>query len=244
MLATPTRPPKISLTRKIVFATMSLILFVGVCEFTFKAIGFDFSKLGRDLEATPIFYRIPTEPFGRAHYKRPGGQQWTGRVISAQMQKIGYDGKWLPQEEVITLSYDADGFRNPADLKSWRVVMLGDSFTELGNLSDEELVSTKLGKLLGQTVKNLGVSHTGLVNQTEYLREFGISRQTMQAFGELALTDVLKEYPMLKAQSEDICEFISRNIISFLVMPDQNPRTEIELERYVRQRIIPGLGLQ
>ena len=37
------------------------------------------------------------------------------------------------------------------------VVMLGDSFTELGNLSDEELVSTKLGKLLGRPIKNLGV---------------------------------------------------------------------------------------
>ena len=196
MLATPTRPPKISLTRKIVFATMSLILFVGVCEFTFKAIGFDFSKLGRDLEATPIFYRIPTEPFGRAHYKRPGGQQWTGRVISAQMQKIGYDGKWLPQEEVITLSYDADGFRNPADLKSWRVVMLGDSFTELGNLSDEELVSTKLGKLLGQTVKNLGVSHTGLVNQTEYLREFGISPETKEVVWVFFEGNDIQDYVM------------------------------------------------
>ena len=113
--------PRITLTRKLVFATMSLMLFVGVCEFSFKAIGFDFSKLGQDLNATPIFYRIPTEPFGTAYYKRPGNQIWTGKVMTAQMQRIGYDTKWLPNEDEQTLKYDADGFRNRQGWKSGRL---------------------------------------------------------------------------------------------------------------------------
>ena len=89
MTESPTgkRLPRITLIRKVVFATMSLMLFVGVCEFSFQAIGFDFSKWGQDLNATPIFYRIPTEPFGSAYYKRPGKQIWTGKVVTSQMQQ-------------------------------------------------------------------------------------------------------------------------------------------------------------
>ena len=170
--------PRITLTRKLVFTTMSLMLFVGVCEFSFKAIGFDFSKLGQDLNATPIFYRIPTEPFGTAYYKRPGNQIWTGKVMTAQMQRIGYDPKWFPNEDEQTLKYDADGFRNPEGLGNWKIVMIGDSFTELGNLKHDQLVTSQLSTLLDVPVKNLGVSHTGLLNQTEYLREFGISDET------------------------------------------------------------------
>ncbi|MBA63185.1 MAG: hypothetical protein CMJ76_12575 [Planctomycetaceae bacterium] len=170
--------PRITLIRKIVFATMSLMLFVGVCEFSFQAIGFDFGKLGQDLNATPIFYHVPTEPFGTAYYKRPGNQTWTGKVITAQMQRIGYDPKWFPDEHQQTLKYDADGFRNPDGLTHWKITMIGDSFTELGNLKQDQLVTSQLSKLLNVQVKNLGVSHTGLLNQTEYLRAFGISEQT------------------------------------------------------------------
>jgi len=176
--STGKRLPRITLTRKVVFATMSLMLFVGVCEFSFQAIGFDFSKLGQDLNATPIFYRIPTEPFGSAYYKRPGKQTWAGKVVTSQMQRIGYQSKWFPEEEPQTLEYDANGFRNPDGLKSWKIAMIGDSFTELGNLPPDQLVTSQLGKLLDVSVKNLGVSHTGLLNQTEYLREFGISAAT------------------------------------------------------------------
>ncbi len=172
--------PSISVTRKIVYAGMALLLFLGVCEFTFRAIGFDFSKLGEDLNGTPVFYRIPTEPFGTAFYKRPGNQQWTGKVVTAQMSRIGYDAKWFPEEEEFTLNYDADGFRNPRSLASWHTAMIGDSFTELGNLKQEELVTSRLSQLLDVPVKNLGVSHTGLLNQTEYLREFGICKETRE----------------------------------------------------------------
>jgi len=198
MEKTNTSTPKsqITLTRKLVFATMSLLLFVGVCEFSFKAIGFDFSKLGQDLNATPIFYRIPTEPFGTAFYKRPGNQVWTGKVITAQMQRIGYDSKWFPEEEVHTLKYDADGFRNPDNLTSWTIAMIGDSFTELGNLKDDQLVSTRLSKLLDTPVKNLGVSHTGLLNQTEYLREYGISSATKEVIWVFFEGNDIQDYVM------------------------------------------------
>ena len=214
MTESPTgkRLPRITRTRKVVFATMSLMLFVGVCEFSFQAIGFDFSKWGQDLNATPIFYRIPTEPFGSAYYKRPGKQSWTGKVVTSQMQRIGYDSKWFPDEEQQTLEYDANGFRNPDGLKKWEIAMIGDSFTELGNLSSDQLVTSQLGELLDVSVKNLGVSHTGLLNQTEYLREFGISAATEEVIWVFFEGNDIQDYVMETDRVSAIQTGISEHI--------------------------------
>ncbi|MBT4692179.1 MAG: hypothetical protein HOB73_02410 [Planctomycetaceae bacterium] len=164
--------------RKILFSMIAFLFFYGLCELTFQSIGFDFSPTPRDLESVPTFYRIPTTPFGEAYYRRPGLTSWTGKVVTSQMQRIGYDAKWFPQEEEITLQYDKDGFRNPADLEDWEIVVIGDSFTELGNLKYEDLFSTRLGSLMGRSVKNLGISHTGVLNQIACLHHFGISEST------------------------------------------------------------------
>ena len=164
--------------RKILFSLIAFLFFYGLCELTFQLIGFDFSQTTRDLESVPTFYRIPTTPFGEAYYRRPGSTSWTGKVVTAQMQRIGYDAKWFPNEQEITLQYDQDGFRNPADLEDWEIVVIGDSFTELGNLKYDDLVSTQLGSLMDRSVKNLGISHTGILNQTACLQHFGIAKST------------------------------------------------------------------
>jgi len=164
--------------RKILFSLIAFLFFYGLCELTFQFIGFDFSQTTRDLESVPTFYRIPTTPFGEAYYRRPGSTSWTGKVVTAQMQRIGYDAKWFPNEQEITLQYDQAGFRNPADLEDWEIVVIGDSFTELGNLEYDDLVSTQLGSLMDRSVKNLGISYTGILNQTACLEHFGIAKST------------------------------------------------------------------
>lgn len=76
-----------------------------------------------------------------------------------------------------------------------------------------------------------------------YVQEIGISRQAMQLFGEMALHKVFTDNPFLGEQSGEIAELLSRNIMSFIMMPDQDPRSEHELEMFVRKRLIPGIGL-
>jgi hypothetical protein len=164
--------------RKILFSMIAFLFFYGLCELTFQLIGFDFAQTTRDIESVPTFYRIPTTPFGEAYYRRPGATSWTGKVVTSQMQRIGYDAQWFPPEQEITLQYDKDGFRNPADLEDWEIVVIGDSFTELGNLKYDDLFSTQLGALVDRSVKNLGISHTGVLNQTACLQHFGISKST------------------------------------------------------------------
>jgi len=94
-----------------------------------------------------------------------------------------------------------------------------------------------------QFPKNPILSHA-ITTGGQYLQEMGISRETMQLFGDIALAEVYEAHPFLKLQSQEVSEVISRNIISFLVLPDQNPRTAEELEGFVRRRLIPGLCLE
>ena len=90
--------------------------------------------------------------------------------------------------------------------------------------------------------QNPVLSHV-ITSGGQFLREVGHSRERMQAFGELVLHQVFEQHPHLQQDSQEICEFLSRNIISFLVMPDPNPRSPEELEGYVRRRLLPGLGI-
>ena len=57
-------------------------------------------------------------------------------------------------------------------------MVVGDSFTELGNLSDDQLFTSILASTVGKRVKNLGASYTGTRTQIQYLSSFGKSDTT------------------------------------------------------------------
>jgi hypothetical protein len=105
-------------------------------------------------------------------------------------------------EAVITVRYDADGFRNPVGLKDWDVVMTGDSYTELGYLPDEQMCSSVLAARTGLRVKNLGVCDVGLLTESRYLREFGAAaackRAVLVFFEGNDVQDTYGEYDALE----------------------------------------------
>lgn len=152
-----------------------------MAEITFRLFGYDFDCVIQKLERVPIFYRDPSEPFGEGWYKRSGNQSWTGQPIRTQMIELGYPKDWYADELVITVEYDADGFRNPPNMRDWFLVVVGDSFTELGNLPQSALFTTILSQHLGKPVRNLGVSRTGTYTQIAYLRKFGKAPSTRHA---------------------------------------------------------------
>ena len=112
---------------------------------------------------------------GSVFFRRPGPQSWTGAVLDTRCRQLGVRPNPYQDEAPITVTYDEGGFRNPLDLQDWDVAVIGDSFTELGYLPDEELFTTLLGEGLGRRVKNLGVSMTGPNAQLHYLRDFGLA---------------------------------------------------------------------
>jgi AcrR family transcriptional regulator len=82
-----------------------------------------------------------------------------------------------------------------------------------------------------------------LLTGSKYLQEFGITNDAVQKFWGHVLAGIFKDYPMLAKQSEEISEMLARNIVSFFIIPDQHSRTDMELESYIRRRIIPSLHL-
>jgi lysophospholipase L1-like esterase len=72
------------------------------------------------------------------------------------------------------LRLDAHGFRNPADLATADVVLVGDSFVEGLQVAASDLVSARLGERTGRTVANLGRTGYGPQQELHVLRRFGL----------------------------------------------------------------------
>ncbi len=168
-------------------ALASTLLAVGGTEAVFRVAGFDFEQKERELAKVPIYYRRPTQPIGDAFFHRPGPAQWKGRVLQTMLRRAGVPETLLPEDPERVYRYDADGFRNPLGMQDWEVVVVGDSFTELGYLADEDLFSARAVAPLGLRARNLGASFTGPLTHVTYLREFGAApslRHAVLAFFE------------------------------------------------------------
>ncbi|HSJ06379.1 MAG TPA: hypothetical protein VK936_06745, partial [Longimicrobiales bacterium] len=124
------------------------------------------------------FYRQPTVPTGDVFFRRDGPKVWTGQVINTQMKLYRVTPNPYVDEPVITVRYDSLGFRAAGDLDDWEIAIAGDSFTELGSLTDDQLHSTIMGRRLGVRVRNLGVSQTGPLTHLHYLQAWGVAPST------------------------------------------------------------------
>ena len=155
-----------------------LIGLLGFIEAAGRTANIDFKRLAGKRAADPtdeypIWGRRPTKPLDEAFYQRPGPATWTGQALrTIEIARKGTDNAYA-NDPIVTINYNADGFRNPPDLKDWDIVMAGDSFTEIGYLPYDQLTSTLLGKNTGLRVKNLGVADTGLLTYARYVKRYG-----------------------------------------------------------------------
>jgi hypothetical protein len=186
------------LSANICLSILSLFVFLVVSEAFFRLIRFDFAREEQAFRDMPIYGTQPTLPVGEVYFHRPGPATWTGRILSRNVQLAHVPWDPYASEPAVTAKYNKAGFRNPDELSDWDVAVTGDSFTELGYLPDDELFTTKLGKLLNRRVLNLGTSYTGPLTQLTYLKQFGVSpatRDTVVVFFEgNDLTDLDREY--------------------------------------------------
>jgi len=74
-----------------------------------------------------------------------------------------------------TLHTDRRGYRNQTNLESYEVVVLGDSFAEGSNVSDEHPWSARLAAHSGLTVYDLGMSGYDPLHYLESLKEVGLT---------------------------------------------------------------------
>lgn len=75
-----------------------------------------------------------------------------------------------------------------------------------------------------------------------FLADVGMKYFSFAEFGQLVYQQVFDKHPTLARQSEAISELWIRNSLSFIGMPGPE-RTPEELERFVRERLVPGLQL-
>jgi hypothetical protein len=192
-----------SVSARFLLGAVALLLSLFAIELAFRIVGYDFDRKSDALARVPIFFRRPTVPVGEAFYRRSGPDHWEGRVLTTMMRERGVPERYLPAEAPVSIAYDAFGFRNPEDLDDWEIVLVGDSFTELGHLADRDLVSSRLADALGVGVKNLGVSYTGTFTHAAYLREFGqapSARLAVLAFFEgNDIGNVMREWKWIEA---------------------------------------------
>lgn len=65
------------------------------------------------------------------------------------------------RDVTITLTTDANGFRNPSVNKHYDMIAVGDSFVAGSNVSDDQTWPHLLGRAIGQSIYNLGVGGSG-----------------------------------------------------------------------------------
>ena len=177
------RSERVSLSwrRKLLFTGLLLVVTWLLAEVALRIVGYDFADPRRALQQVPPFYRQPTEALAEFTYMRPGDIRWQGQPLQQQLRNQGFNDTDYDHEPVRDFRYDGDGFRNPVDLVDWEIVVVGDSFTELGYLPVEDLFTSVLARQLNCSVKNLGVSHTGPLTYLVYLEKFGLAESTRAA---------------------------------------------------------------
>lgn len=208
-------------------ALASAALTVLAIEVACRLLDFDFEFKRRAFTRVPIFYRQPVVPVGPAFYRRPGPDRWEGQVIAPWRRWNGCLDDAQRDEPALSIAYDRLGFRNPPDLADWEIVVVGDSFTELGTMPDEDLFTTRLGALLHRRVKKLGVGGTGTYTHAVYLRQYGKAPGTRDAvlvfFEGNDFLDIVEEHRRLEERAQGIRRLRLEHLPSRLAaLPNQS----------------------
>lgn len=110
----------------------------------------------------------------RLPWVRPPHFHWQGPSRGDIARLSGDPDPWA---RTVTFQTDHQGFRNSTDLHHADLVFLGDSFTEAGNVLEEETFVQLTARRLSLTARNLGRS--GYTGPTELivLRDFALACQ-------------------------------------------------------------------
>jgi len=170
-----------SIAANLLVVLLAVVFVIALLEVAFRLVNFDFDRQEEGFKAIPIFFRQPTVPIGEIFYRRPGPDVWQGQVLAPGLRVAGGLDDAYRDEAAVTIAYDRLGFRNSDALTDWDVVVVGDSFVELGFLQTEDLFTTQVAQQSGLRVKNLGVSFSGPLTYNFLLKEYGKAEHTRHA---------------------------------------------------------------
>lgn len=103
--------------------------------------------------------------------ERKPGIYWKGLSIG---NLADLDRRHDPYAEVVEFVTDLEGFRNTHLEKDPEIVFIGDSFTEAGNVNEDQTFVSRIGKATSLSVRNLGRINYSPSDELVVLREFGL----------------------------------------------------------------------
>jgi lysophospholipase L1-like esterase len=104
-------------------------------------------------------------------FRHAANTRWSGR-LRADVE----NGCGLPTSmaDPITITHDANGYRNVTHFTQADIVLIGDSYVEGRYVSDDQTVASFLQERLGLTVANLGVAGYGAAQELIVLQRDGM----------------------------------------------------------------------
>ncbi len=143
-------------TFKLIALTFSLALTIAIIDFAGRKIR---SARYREANETTKQPNQPAAPVDGTIRSRPPNTRHTMTYIDQPEAARSYPDppKGFEPFEV-TLSIDANGFRNPKALESCDILAVGDSFTEGSRVSDDEMWPARYANLIKKSVYNIGIS--------------------------------------------------------------------------------------
>lgn len=123
-------------------------------------------------------------------YRRKANLEWTG-LSEGDLALLNGDRD--PYAREVHYKTDKDGFRNHRQIDRADIVVLGDSYTEAGNVAEEEGYVFKLGQKTGLQTKNLGVAGYTTPHELIILRLNGLPAQPRLVILQVAESNDLPE---------------------------------------------------
>jgi hypothetical protein len=123
-------------------------------------------------------------------FERPPHLKWEG-LSRGDLAILNHDDD--PSARAITFATDFEGFRNGHDIKKADLIFLGDSFTEAGNIPEEETFVRLTAQEIGLSTRNLGRAlHTG-PTELLVLKKYGLKCQPRVVVWQLTEANDLQE---------------------------------------------------
>ena len=107
-------------------------------------------------------------------WERKAHLKWRGRSTGAMALKLGIPD---PYAETVTFQTDFEGFRNSRDLRRAELIFIGDSFTEAGNVAEEDSFAQRVAVEMGVTCRNLGRINYSPKEELIVLQKYGLRCQ-------------------------------------------------------------------
>jgi SGNH hydrolase-like domain, acetyltransferase AlgX len=149
----------------------SFVFFLFLVEFAAFVHVVDFRELiGNNFAWWPIYNRLDPElihirrPYVHFHGEAAGGRE--AAILRIPPSDLTHY-QW-------NVKCDAHGFRNPTDLQSADIALIGDSFVEGVTVPQAQLTSSLLAHLQGKVVANLGQGAYGPQQELIVLKRYGL----------------------------------------------------------------------